>query len=61
MSGRELVINLVNMLPESASLADIAKEIELLADIQKACVEARRNEGIPADDARKFVDSWASK
>ena len=36
MSSRELVIDLVNKLPEDASLADIAREIELLAGIQTA-------------------------
>ena len=32
MSSRELVIDLVNKLPENASLAEIVREIELLAD-----------------------------
>jgi hypothetical protein len=61
MSSRELVIDLVNKLPEDAPLADIAREIELLAGIQAARNQARQGEGIPAEDARKLVDSWASK
>jgi len=61
MSSREMVIDLVNKLPENASLAEIAREIELLAGIEKARQQARRNEGIPAADARKLVDAWASK
>ena len=61
MSSRELVIELVNKLPEDAPLADIAREIELLAGIQTARDQALRGEGIPAEDARKLVDSWASK
>jgi len=61
MSSRELVIDLVNKLPENASLAEIAREIELLAGIEKARWQARRGEGVPADDARKLVESWASK
>jgi len=61
MSSRELVIDLVNKLPEDVSLAEIAREIELLAGIQTAREQARRGEGIPAEDARKMVDSWASK
>jgi hypothetical protein len=61
MSSRELVIDLVNRLPEDATLADIAREIELLAGIQAAREQARRAEGIPAEDARKLIDSWASK
>lgn len=61
MSSRELVIDLVNKLPEDVSLAEIAREIELLSGIQTARDQARRGEGIPAEDARKLVDSWASK
>jgi hypothetical protein len=61
MSSRELVIDLVNKLPEDVSLADIAREIELLAGLQVAREQACRREGIPAEDARKLVDTWASK
>jgi hypothetical protein len=61
MSSRELVIDLVNKLPEDASLADIAREIELLAGIQKARQQARQGESVPAEDARKLIDAWASK
>jgi hypothetical protein len=61
MSSRELVIDLVNKLPADVSLADIAREVELLAGIEKARWQARRGEGIPAEDARKLVDTWATK
>jgi hypothetical protein len=61
MSSRELVIDLVNKLPENTSLAEIAREIELLAGIEKARWQARRGEGIPAEDARKPLDAWAAK
>jgi hypothetical protein len=61
MSSREMVINLVGKLPEDMPLAEIAREIELLAGIQTAREQARRGEGIPAEDARKLVDSWVSK
>ena len=61
MSSRELVIDLVNKLPEDAPLADIAREIELLAGIQKARQQAFQGEGVPAADARKLVDAWASR
>jgi hypothetical protein len=61
MSSRETVIDLVSRLPEDMPLAEIAREIELLAGIKTAREQARRSEGIPAEDARKLVDSWASK
>ena len=61
MSSRETVIELVSKLPEEMPLAEIAREIELLAGIQTAREQAHRREGVPAQDARKLVDSWAAK
>jgi hypothetical protein len=61
MSSRETVIEFVSRLPEEMTLAEIAREIELLAGIQTAREQARRTEGIPAQDTRKLVDTWASK
>ncbi len=61
MSNREIVIDLVGKLPEDTPFEEIAREIELLAGIQRAREQARRREGIPAEDARKLVDKWASR
>lgn len=61
MSSRETVIELVSRLPENTPLADIAREIELLAGIQKAREQARRHEGTPAEDARELVEAWTTK
>ena len=59
MRNREIVIDLLSKLPEDASLEEIAREIELLAGIKTAREQARRREGIPAEDARKLMDTWA--
>jgi hypothetical protein len=61
MSNRELVIDLVTRLPEDTPLEEIARQIDLLAGIKTARDQARRAEGIPAEDARKLVDTWASQ
>ena len=60
MSNREIVIGLLSRLPENASLEDIAREIELLAGIRAGRDQAGRGEGVPAEDARKLVDTWAA-
>ena len=57
MSNREIVIDLLSKLPEDASLEEIAREIELLAGIKVARDQAARSEGIPAEDARKLIDT----
>lgn len=61
MSNRQRVIELVAKLPPDMALADIAREIELLAGIQTAREQAGRKEGIPATDAHKLVDTWAAR
>jgi hypothetical protein len=61
MSSRETVIDLVRRLPEDMPLAEIAREIELLAGLKTAREQARRGERVPAEDARKLVDSWTPK
>jgi hypothetical protein len=60
MSNREQVIELVARLPADTPLEEIAREIELLAGIQTAREQARRREGIPAEEARKLVEVWVS-
>jgi len=61
MSDREMVIDLVRKLPEDTSLEQIARQIELLAGIKTAREQARRGQGIAAQDARKLVKTWASR
>ena len=61
MSNRELVIDLVTTLPEDTPLEEIARELELLAGLKTAREQARRGEGLPAQDARKLVDTWAAR
>ncbi len=61
MSNRERVIELVQRLPEDTPLVQIAREVELLAGIKVAREQARRGEGISAEDARKLVDAWAAR
>jgi len=61
MSDREMVIELVTKLPKDTPLEEIAREIELLAGIKIAREQARRGEGIPAEEARSLVKTWASQ
>ena len=61
MRNREIVIDLVGKLPADAPLEEIARQIELLAGIRAAREQARRGEGVPAEDVRKLVETWASQ
>ena len=61
MSNREIVINLIEKLPEDMPLQDIAREIELIAGVRQAREEAARGEGVSPEKARQLVDSWVSR
>lgn len=61
MSNRELVIELVNKLPEDTPLEDIVRQIEFLAGIQEGVAQAKRKEGISAEQARQLVHEWTTK
>lgn len=61
MSNREIVINLIEKLPEDMPPQDIAREIELIAGVRKAREEAARGEGVSPEQARQLVDSWVSR
>ena len=61
MSNREIVIDLVQKLPESASLHDIARELEFIAGVRDGFEQTDRGEGVAADEIRKLVPSWIVK
>jgi hypothetical protein len=61
MSDREMILELVRNLPEDTPLEQIDRQIEFLAGIKTAREQARRAEGILAEEARKLVKTWASR
>jgi hypothetical protein len=61
VSNREIVIELLSKLPEDTPLEDIAREIEFLAGVKIAREQATRREGIPAEEARKLIDTWTGR
>jgi hypothetical protein len=61
MSNRDVAIEMIQKLPEDTPLEEIARHIDLLAGIKIARAQARNAEGIPAEDARKLLDSWVSR
>ena len=61
MSNREMVIGLLEKLPENTPLEDIAHEIEFLAGIQIAREQARNSEGVSPKETRDLLSSWASQ
>ena len=61
MSDKQLVVELLNRLPEDAKLQDIGKEIEFLAAIREDEEQADRGEVVPHEQVKKEFASWISK
>ena len=61
MSNKELVADLVQRLPDNASLLDIAREIEFIAGVREGFAQLDRGEGRTIEDVAKELPSWISK
>ncbi len=61
MSNRELVIDLVNKLPADTPLEEIVRKIEFVAGVKQGLAEAKRREGISAEEVRELIKEWTSK
>jgi len=61
MSNRELVIDLVNKLPEDTSLEEIARKIAFISGVNEGLAESERGEGISIEEAKRQIDIWTSK
>jgi hypothetical protein len=59
MSSKEIAVDLIHRLPDEATLADIAREIEFLAGIRQAAQELDSGEGVMAEEVLKMIPQWA--
>ncbi|NJK92547.1 MAG: hypothetical protein HC904_12395 [Blastochloris sp.] len=61
MSDRDIVIDLVQRLPASANLREIAKEIEFIAGVREGLDELDLGKGTDAEEVRPWIPSWITK
>jgi len=61
MSDKQLVVELLNRLPDDAKLRDISREIEFLAAIREGEEQADRGEVVPHERVKGEFASWISK
>ena len=58
MGNKQIVEDLLQRIPESASLHDIAREIEFIAGVRQGLAELDRGEGIPIEAVERELPSW---
>ena len=61
MSNRQIVIDLVQKLPDDTSLHEIAREVEFVAGVREGFEQLERGEGVSAEEVRKLIPSWIAK
>ena len=60
MSGKQIVRELLEKLPEEASLTDLVAEIEFVAGIREGAAELDRGQSLTAEQLRERLRSWTS-
>ena len=58
MTSKEIVEDLLQRIPEGASLHDIAREIEFIAAVRLGLDELDRGESIPLEEVERELPSW---
>jgi len=61
MSTRQIVHDLLERLPENASLHDVAREIEFVAAVHEGLAELDQGQFIPIEDVERDLPSWVIK
>ena len=61
MTSKEIVEDLLQRIPEGASLHDIAREIEFIAAVRQGLDELDRGESIPLEEVEYELPSWIIK
>lgn len=61
MSNKQIVQDLLQRIPEGASLHDIAREIEFVDGVRKGLAELDRGEGIPIEQVERELPTWIIK
>lgn len=61
MSDRELILDVVQEMPPSASFSEIVDELLLLATVRERLEKNPQGHGVPAEELLKQVSSWVTK
>jgi predicted transcriptional regulator len=58
MTSKQIVEDLLQRVPDNASLQDIAREIEFIAAVRQGFAELDRGESIPIEEIERELPSW---
>lgn len=61
MSAKEILLEVAEKLPPDATLTDAIYELEFRQAVEEGLAELDRGEGIPLDQVKAKIASWAGK
>jgi predicted transcriptional regulator len=61
MSAKEILIDVAEKLPPDATLTDAIYELEFRQAVEEGLAELDRGEGIPIEQVKAQIASWAGK
>ena len=61
MSDRQLILEAVQEMPETASFQEIVDELLLMDTVQERLKKNPKGKGVPAEELLRQVSSWVTK
>ena len=61
MSIKEIAINTIQELPDTASWSEVEEKIRFIAGVQKAMQSCDEGKGVPIDEVEAMIEEWATK
>jgi hypothetical protein len=61
MSDKEMVLDVIQRLPKSATLRQIRERVEFLSAIKEGEESLDRGEGVPQEEVEKQFAAWVKK
>lgn len=61
MTNKQIVQDLLNRIPDDASLQDIAYELEFIAAIRQGVAELDNGQSVSAEEIERDLSSWLTE
>ncbi len=61
MSAKDILLDVAEKLPPDATLTDAIYELEFRQAVEEGLAELDRGEGIPIEEVKAKIASWAGK
>lgn len=61
MSNKEVVSDLLTLLPDDVSLQRIAREVEFIAEVREGLDQLDQGKGVPIEQVEKMIEAWTTK